>query len=543
MTIKHDPPLVLIADDQIPTTVMLERVFQYEGYQVKSVYDGIAAIETTQSLMPDLLLLDVNMPGINGFEVLRQLRENPVTASIPTILITAMGELSDIVHGLNLGADDYLRKPFHPQELLVRAQSKMKSRKLEESLQRRTQELEALLRVSEELNQHIEVEDLLEFILYLILDLLPGQTAAIYKLDKDTQLTEFRVKKKDGTTAEEIFPQELLLTYFQNNPRALMWPHETPLFPEFASGMVAPLQYAGSTLGALIIVHDQPYDENHLLLFNGIGKQATLALRNAELYAIQANYALHLEDMVAERTAELQSAQQMLIRAEKLASVGRLAASVAHEINNPLLPIQINLEHMLEDLRDGESIDTEDVERTLESVERIRGIVNRLLEFTGKRQTSGTDLQPLDLNKLVDNITSLNAKFFAQEGMKITTHLEPLPQIYGNKDQLEQVLMNLTLNAKAAMTKGGTLQIATSLANGNVTLTVMDDGCGIPADMLNDIFEPFVSTKEEGTGLGLFVSYGIIQNHNGAIEVESKIGEGTIFKVHLPVYNNSSVAK
>lgn len=541
MTIKHDPPLVLIADDQIPTTVMLERVFQYEGYQVKSVYDGIAAIETAQSLMPDLLLLDINMPGISGFDVLQQLRENPITASIPTILITALGELSDIVHGLNLGADDYLRKPFHPQELLVRAQSKMKSRKLEENLQRRTQELEALLRVSEELNQHIEVEDLLEFILYLVLDLLPGQMAAIYKLDQDSKISEFRAKKKDGTTVDHPFGDDALINYCQNVARALTWPNEPALFPEFDSGMIAPLQYAGSTLGALIIVHDQAYDENHLRLFNGIGKQATLALRNAELYAIQANYAQHLEDMVAERTAELQSAQQMLIRSEKLASVGRLAASVAHEINNPLLPIQINLEHMLEDIRFGDPINAEDIERTLESVERIRGIVNRLLEFTGKRQTNGTDLQPLDLNKLVDNIASLNAKFFAQEGMKIVTDLTPLPPIYGNKDQLEQVLMNLALNAKAAMTKGGTLHIQTTRENGSVVVRVKDNGCGIPKDLIDNIFEPFVSTKEEGTGLGLFISYGIIQHHNGSIQVESEIGEGTTFTLRLPAHSTAPI--
>ncbi|MBC7870066.1 MAG: response regulator [Chitinophagaceae bacterium] len=539
MSIKHDPPLVLIADDQIPTTVMLERVFEYEGYQVKSVYDGLAAVEAAHTLLPDLILLDVNMPGITGFEVLRQLREHPNTSNIPTILITAMGELSDIVQGLNLGADDYLKKPFHAQELLVRAQSKMKSRKLEDSLLRRRQELEALLRVSEELNQHLEVDDLLGFILYLTLDLLPGEAAAIYQINKEGDIVDYAVKRKDGTSSENMFDDAVILQYFRNNNQVVLWPDAAPVFPEFNSGMIAPLQYGGSTHGLLMLVNNQPYDEDQLRLFNGISKQATLALRNAELYAIQANYAMHLEDMVAERTSALQSAQQMLIRAEKLASVGRLAASIAHEINNPLMPIQINLEHMMEDIHSGHPIDSEDIERAQESVARIHRIVNRLLEFTGKRQSGSSDLQSLDVNKLIDSITGLIRKSFEQSNMKIVCNLAPLPQIYGNKDQLEQVLMNLALNAKAAMKKGGILEINTTNQANEVVIEVKDTGHGIPADIIENIFEPFVSTKDEGTGLGLFISYGIVQNHSGTIQVQSEVGKGTNFILRLPVSNTN----
>lgn len=534
---EHNPPLVLIADDQIPTTIMLERIFQYENYQVKSVYDGISAVQTAQDMLPDLILLDVNMPGMNGFDVLRKLRENPVTSNIPTILITAMGDMSNIVQGLQLGADDYLRKPFNHQELLARAQSKMKSRKLEESLQRRTQELEALLRVSEELNQHLETEDLLRFILYLALDLLPGEVSAIYQVSDEARFIHSCIMSKTGGDAPAQFDETVLYDFLKHNHQPLMWPEDSSLvlFPEYESGLVVPMLYGGKIHGLILIVNNEPYDENHLRLFTGISKQATLALRNAELYEIQANYALHLEDMVASRTAELQSAQQMLIRSEKLASVGRLAASIAHEINNPLLPIQINLEHMLEDLEFGDKIHAEDIKKTQESVERIRRIVNRLLEFTGKRQIGETTLQTLDVNALIESVMSLNRKFFQQEGLSIETELTPLPPISGNKDQLEQVLMNLALNAKAAMTKGGKLKVKTSSLADEIVIEMQDTGHGIPHDMLDRIFEPFVSTKEEGTGLGLFISHGIIENHNGSIQVESEPGKGSNFIVRLPV--------
>lgn len=537
MTVKHDPPLVLIADDQVPTTILLERVFEHEGYQVKSVYDGISAVEAAQTLFPDIILLDVQMPGMTGFEVLKELREKPSTASIPTILITAMGDLANVVQGLKLGADDYLRKPFQPQELLARAQSKMRARKLEETLQRRTQELEALLRVSEELSQQLTMEDLLEFILFLTLDLLPGSSAAIYQLDEDGKNVKASCIKTKGDADIKIdFDDKIVNDHLKNTSEALLWDENDPIISHYLNGMLLPLQYGGSTHGLMIIVDNAVvYDESHLRLFSGVGKQATLALRNAELWEIQANYALHLEDMVSERTSELESAQQMLVRSEKLASVGRLAASIAHEINNPLLPIQINLEHMLEDIQDGHPIASEEIERTQESVERIGRIVSRLLEFAGKGQSLGDKTQTVDINKILEGIISLNKKFFAQDDIEIIYQPTTLPTIEGNKDQLEQVFMNIALNAKVAMKPGGKLTIKTSTEKSKLHVAMTDTGHGIPENMIDTIFEPFVSTKEDGSGLGLFVSYGIINNHNGNIQVESELGKGTTFTVQLPI--------
>lgn len=535
MTTKHDPPLVLIADDQVPTTILLERVFEHEGYQIKSVYDGISAVQSAKNLLPDLILLDVNMPGMNGFDVLRELRDNPVTSNIPTILITAMGDLSNVVQGLKLGADDYLRKPFQAQELLARAQSKMRSRKLEESLQRRTQELEALLRVAEELNQHLETDDLFEFILYLAIDLLSGQAAALFQYDsEDKQITEMCIRTRDSVENKISLDNDAVRKYLSNHPQIQLWTEKEPLFSTTMNGMIAPLQHRGTVTGMLMVIGEAQYDENHLRLLNGIGRQAALALRNAELYELQINYSQHLEEMVAARTAELESAQHMLVRSEKLASVGRLAASIAHEINNPLFPIQINLEHMLEDIQSGNKIDEEEIRRTQESVERIRRIVNQLLEFAGKRRSGDTSLEPLDINKIIESIISLNRKFFEQENIKTVYAPHDLPTIEGNRDQLEQVLMNMTLNAKAAMKSGGVLEITTLTNNKDIVVRIKDTGHGIPKDMLDTIFEPFVSTKEDGTGLGLFISHGIIQNHNGTIQVESEEGEGTTFTITLP---------
>jgi len=534
---QRESPLVLVADDEIPTTIMLQRIFEREGYQVECVNDGVSALETAQKLLPDLILLDIQMPRMNGFEVLRLLRESARTAAIPTIMITAKArQASDIARGLNLGADDYMHKPFDPRELLARAQSKIKARQLEDNLHRRTQELEALLRVGEELGQYLEVSELLDLVLYLALDLLPGEAAAICQLDEQQQITTIRMKTKGDNSNDDPFPTENLVRDLLAWNDAVMWPPDERLARQFKNGMAVLLAHGNNLLGILVLVgQSTQYDENHLRLFKGIGRQAALALRNAQLYELQANYALHLEDMVAARTAELQSAQQMLIRSEKLASIGHLAASIAHEINNPLQPIRNILDDMSEDIHNRRPIDSRDIMILQESVERIRRIVSQLLEFTGKRSTGDNDLQLLDISQVVESIITLNRTFLAKEKVEVISDLPPLPTIYGNKDQLEQVFMNLTLNAQAAMQGGGTLNISTGLQGSEIVIRFSDTGCGIPPETLDKVFDPFYSTKPNGTGLGLFVSYGIIQSHHGSIEVESKVNVGTTFTIKLPI--------
>lgn len=530
MTVIQQLPLVLVADDEIHTTVMLQRLFEREGFRVETVNNGTAALDAARRLMPNLILMDVQMPGMDGFEVLRNLRDDVLTASIPTILITAKArEPADVDRGLQLGADDYLRKPFNPWELLARARSKMRARQLEDTLQQRTKELEALLRVGEALNQTLKTRDLLDLMLHLMLDLLSGDIAAIYQVKDGVELA---VERQTGNLvplklSKFTYPRGFLLD------EVYIWPGAPSLVTDYTNGMSVLLQHGEHNLGAILIAGNEPYTEDHQRLFKGISRQAALALRNADLYEFQINYATDLEVMVEARTSELRSTQQMLIRSEKLASIGHLAASIAHEINNPLQPIRINLEHMLEDIENDYPIDVEAVKSTQESVERIRRIVAQLLEFAGKRNKD-SGLQELDISKTIEGIISLNRKYFEQEGIVIESELPSVPLIFGSKDQLEQVFMNLALNAKAAMKHGDKLRITARLEDQHIRVEFVDTGVGIPSEFLDKIFDPFFSTKENGTGLGLSVSYGIVQSHHGSIEVQSQIGVGTIFTIRLP---------
>ena len=233
---------------------------------------------------------------------------------------------------------------------------------------------------------------------------------------------------------------------------------------------------------------------------------------------------------------ELQETQLQLLQSEKMASLGKLAAGVAHEINNPLGGILIFSKMLLEDLSPDDPR-KEDLERICDESTRCKEIVKGLLEFA--RQTS-YKMEPTDLNRaLVQGISLLeNQALF--HNIRIVKNLDPnLPPITANTGQLNQVFMNIILNAAEAMKGQGTFTVNTRLGpeKETVIMEFTDTGCGIKEEHLTRIFDPFFTTKEvgKGTGLGLSMSYGIVEKHRGRIWVKSKEGEGATFTIELPV--------
>jgi two-component system NtrC family sensor kinase len=226
--------------------------------------------------------------------------------------------------------------------------------------------------------------------------------------------------------------------------------------------------------------------------------------------------------------------KQQIGRSEKLASIGRLAAGIAHEINNPLTGV-LTFAHLIRDRQDAESQDREDVELVIQETQRAAEVVQGLLDFARERPVAKVQL---DVNaviqrmvRLVENQKEMRRVHIEQE------YAEDLPDILGDANQLQQVLLNLFLNAAAAMPQGGTLNVTTRVDDSDVTIVVADDGCGIEREHLDQIFDPFFTTKPvgQGTGLGLSVSYGIIEQHGGSIEVDSEPGRGSTFTIRLPI--------
>lgn len=537
MTYKAEKSLVLIGDSEIPTAQLLRGVFEYEGYAVVIAESAEEIFALISERRPDLVILETYLGKDSGFDILRRLREDESTAAIPTFLLTTNVDWPDILHALELGADDTMRKPVHPRELLARAESKITARRLREALQQRTDSLEAILRASEILNGQHDRSRLPELVLSLLDDLLPLKAVSLITI-------QIGIKRGSTINAHPKIAQKTIKQWLQTSGNRIRLLSDVAdlsglvLNDYTGHALVMPLSYldGGDEKAYLVAFTDKPLDTKQVQLMTGIGRQADLALRNADLYQFQASYAQQLEIKVAERTKELQSTQNQLIQAEKLATVGRLAAGIAHEINNPLLPIKINLESILEDIELGSEVEADIVTATLESVDRIQRLVQRLLEYNAGHTAAPETMQPLDINEVVENMCELTRKSFIQTGKQIVLNLQPVPYVLANRDTMTQVFINLALNAAEAMESGGVLTITTQVSgDGLAQIVFKDTGLGIPSEMIDRIFDPFVTTKPSGSGLGLFVSYGIIEGHHGMITVSSQVGKGTTFMVSLPV--------
>jgi two-component system NtrC family sensor kinase len=245
-------------------------------------------------------------------------------------------------------------------------------------------------------------------------------------------------------------------------------------------------------------------------------------------------WAESLETKVEERTVQLKAMQGHLIQAEKLAAIGKLAAGVAHEINNPLTGVLTNSSLMLQDLAPDDPR-RDDVQTIVDETLRCRKIVKGLLDFA--RQTKPMK-QAVNLNQVVDDVLSLVRNQATFQNIAFDTRFQAdLPAVMADKDQMRQVVLNIVINAAEALLKGGEIRVTSSLdrAANFVCLSVVDTGPGIPEEIRSRLFEPFFTTKASGTGLGLAIAYGIMERHRGTITVASKVGQGTTISLRLPV--------
>jgi signal transduction histidine kinase len=440
---------ILIVDDTLPNLRLLVAMLTEQGYKVRGVPNGPTALTAARLAPPDLILLDINMPEMNGYEVCQALKADEITQDIPVIFISALDEVIDKVRAFNLGGVDYIAKPFQVEEVLVRVQTHLTLRNLQQELR----EKNTLLKQEIAERQQAQAE-----------------------LQKVNEHLERRVEER---TAEL--------------------------------------------------------------------KQ--IATENIQLYETQ-----------REQYQRLQESQAQLIQVEKMAALGRLVASVTHEINNPLQAVQGFLNLLKEEI-EGQGR-PEDMRESLTIVEieidRIVAMMGRLRDFYRPAQPSqptsidtfyhSVDQEPpfIDLHAVLESVLQLTGQKIEQARVKVErVWADDLPPIQANADHLKQVFLNLTLNALDAMPhKGETLRLTTTLdqaqLNGDqpqpvVRIEFSDTGTGIPPDTLSHLFEPLFTTKERGSGFGLFTSYKIIEAHHGQISVTSQVGQGTTFTILLPV--------
>ncbi len=226
--------------------------------------------------------------------------------------------------------------------------------------------------------------------------------------------------------------------------------------------------------------------------------------------------------------------QEMLLQQEKLSAIGKLAAGVAHEINNPLTAVLTNSMLLLEDLPEDHAM-YEDLKGIADETLRCRDIVRGLLEFARQEVPKKLDS---DLNGILTSVVSLVKKQFSFKNIQIEESLaDNLPAVRVDRDQFQQVIVNILINAMEAIERDGEIRVQSAYDESRrcIQLSIRDTGHGIPEDVRLKLFDPFFTTKDAGTGLGLSISHGIIERHGGHISLESQVGKGTTFTISLPV--------
>jgi signal transduction histidine kinase len=343
-----------------------------------------------------------------------------------------------------------------------------------------------------------------------------------------------RLDPDDSIVARSVFEKQPFII-----PEANQDPRVNPILKEkfnLHSLVVIPLLTKEKAWGAIAADFVEPNKNitrealESVMVF---AQQAGLAIHNAFMYQELKTFSQQMEEKIQKTTADLRKTEAQLIRSEKLAALGQLAAGIAHEIRNPLTSINILIHSMTENLPSGDS-HKEDLEVIEEEINRINEIVDQFLRFA---KPAPPLLEKADILSVLEETLQLLRPQIEKQRIVVRKEFQTLPIIQMDREQMKQAILNLLLNAIQAMPAGGhlTLKAKNSEDGQLIRLSIQDSGIGIPGDDLNKLFDPFFSTKEGGIGLGLSITHRIIDQHHGKIEVESVPGKGTVFTVWLPI--------
>jgi signal transduction histidine kinase len=409
---------------------------------------------------------------------------------------------------------------------------------------RHLQELNAITR---EISSSLDVETVLERILDSACDLLGAVAGTLFLVEGTERELVFRVVKgSNETLLGRRLPAGTGIVGEVASTRLAQIVNRVELYENWFQGIDAttglttrsilavPLVKEGLSIGVLELINkrdESNFHDRDVAMLEAFAGQAVVALENARLHEhLQArNLELH------QAMRELQETQEQLIQKEKLASVGQLAAGVAHEINNPLSTILLYADVLCQEIPAQSAQQCQDLQMIIKEAMRCRTIVNDLLSFSRQNEVLA---QPTDLNALLEEIVEEIGIHERFQGVQIGMDLDSgLPIIEADPFQLRQVFCNLMNNAADAMPGGGTLTLRTKRGpwSGLITAEVQDTGEGISEENMKKLFTPFFTTKPmgKGTGLGLAIIYGIVKMHRGEIGVQSQVGQGTTFALTL----------
>jgi PAS domain S-box-containing protein len=506
---------VLVVDDEFDNREILRVMLTSNGLQVETAVNGEDALAMIAASPPDIVLLDIMMPGIDGYQVTASLKGNPETTHIPIILVTALSDQNARMAGLLAGAEDFLTKPLDRAELTLRVRN--------------------LLRLKAYGDYH----------------------------DQYSQILEAEVGSR---TAELVESERLYRSTFDAAPVGIIhvglhgeWLRVNQRLCDLLGYDCDELQGPGARI---VLESDTHSDEVESLrqmmagtLDRYVVEEKRFRKKSGEFVLARVNMSVHrgadgtaqhfigvIEDITERRTLEAQIRQ-----ATKMDAVGRLASGVAHDFNN-LLTVILGFAELVRLDETISSMHERELSEIVNAAKSAAGLTRQLLAF-GRQQVLND--APLDLNALIREMAGMLGRLIG-EHIEVVLELDPvLCPALADRNQVEQVVMNLVVNARDAMPLGGRIIIETAeidLENSAfhdetivpgryVMLAVTDNGAGMSYETQRQIFEPFYTTKGVGmgTGLGLSTTYGVVKQSNGYIWVYSEVGRGTTFKVFLPL--------
>jgi len=507
---------ILIVEDDTESRMLLTAMLTAEGYEVRAADGGELALESVAVRRPELILLDIRMPGIDGFEVCRRLREKVETRNIPIVFLSASRETAKAAEGLRLGAVDYVSKPFQREELLARVRTHLELGRLRTQLEQQVEERTAELRESE-----------LRF-----RTMANAAPVMIWASGEDKLCTFFNKGWLEFTG--RTIDQELGAGWTKSvHPDDLTRCYETY---------------------SLAFDERRPFQMEYRLR-RADGEYRWVLDSGVPLPASTHKFAGYIGSCID--ITEIKQNHERTLAAQKLESLGLMAAGVAHDFGNLLGSIFSEADLALSEMPPN-TPGRENLERIEGLARHATDIVHLLMDSAG----SGVDsdaLEPVDLSLLVEQMLRLFLGSLPK-GVMIGSELaKDLPPIRGNAAQIGQVVMNLITNASEALGgQPGTIHVTTGRthrglgtaandvgkpsAGDYIHLKVEDTGCGMSPEIRGRIFDQFFTTKSHGRGLGLAAVRGIVLSHGGSIQVASSPGVGTTFEILFPAASRAATA-
>ncbi|MBN1581866.1 MAG: response regulator [Anaerolineae bacterium] len=536
---------ILIVDDTPANLSVIAGCLEGHGFEVLVAQDGEGGLEKARLVRPDLILLDVLLPGIDGFETCRRLKIDEATQDIPVIFMTVLTETQHKLTGFQIGAIDYITKPFQEQEVLARVTMQLRLRdlteRLEQQVQARTDELRAANeQLSVEMARRVQMMEALRESEEKYRALYEDSPSMYFTVDAGgivLSVNQFGAEQL-GYTVGELVGQSVLNVFYPDDREAVQ--------QHLAACLQNPAQVAhwefrkvrrdGSMLWVKEVVR---------IVQQGDGALVALVV---------------CDDITARKQAEeaKQELEDKLERAQRMEALGILAGGVAHDLNNILGPLVAYPDLILMELP-ADSVIRNDIFQMQQAARRAAAVVQDLLTLARR---GVYQMVPLDLNTVIKQY--LDSPSFIElkdrhPNVSIDVNLAPdLLNIMGAAPHLSKVVMNLVTNAFEAMSHGGVLTIYTLcqsldrplagyVAHGEqpciqagdyVVLHVGDTGTGIEEKDLDRIFEPFYTKKEmgrSGSGLGLAIVHGVVHDHKGRIDLRTEVGKGSEFIIYLPI--------